>query len=82
MVRYLKLSEKGNAMSESEPTPLIFADTSQRPATQPSPEIVICEECGKHFEANVRRRYCSNLCNVRAFRRHQLTISHLERDVA
>jgi hypothetical protein len=30
---------------------------------------VVCEECGKAFEATRRRRYCSNTCNVRAWRR-------------
>jgi hypothetical protein len=32
---------------------------------------VTCPECGTQFEATVRRRYCSNTCNVRAWRRER-----------
>jgi hypothetical protein len=32
---------------------------------------VVCEECGIEFKATSRRRYCSNTCNVRAWRRRK-----------
>jgi hypothetical protein len=31
--------------------------------------VVTCSECGTQFTATSRRRYCSNTCNVRAWRR-------------
>jgi hypothetical protein len=31
--------------------------------------LVTCEECGGQFQGTTRRRYCSNACNVRAWRR-------------
>jgi hypothetical protein len=36
---------------------------------------VVCEECGSVFEATSRARYCSNACNVRAWRRRRATIA-------
>jgi hypothetical protein len=34
---------------------------------------VTCEECGVVFEGTNRRRYCSDTCNVRAWRRRRQT---------
>ncbi len=33
---------------------------------------VTCEECGLVFQGTSRRRYCSNTCNVRAWRRRRM----------
>src|SRR5438093_129339 len=40
-------------------------------AAQRRRAVIRCEECGVEFEATSRRRFCSNTCNVRAWRRHR-----------
>jgi hypothetical protein len=56
------------ASDERSPNP---SEAARILASQRRRELVTCEECGKPFEATVRGRYCSNTCNVRAWRRHR-----------
>jgi hypothetical protein len=57
-----------SAPDERPPTP---SEAARILASQRRRELVACEECGKPFEATTRGRYCSNTCNVRAWRRQR-----------
>jgi len=53
------------AVDSTEAARLLASRRPRRPVT--------CEECGIVFEGTARRRYCSNTCNVRAWRHRKQT---------
>src|SRR5947207_645539 len=46
-----------------------LAGAARQLAAQRSRMVILCAECGAEIVATSRRRYCSNTCNVRAWRR-------------
>jgi CheY-like chemotaxis protein len=60
-------------MSQDAPIPPEVSTAARFLSAQRRKVARTCEECGKVFQATLRGRYCSNACNVRAWRRAQQT---------
>jgi hypothetical protein len=58
-------------MSDPTPFPSVSPAADPRQASRPLRPVMFCRECGQAFTSIARQRYCSNPCNLRAFRRFQ-----------